>query len=48
MSVNILGRFAEKKSLVGKSLNIGSLVLKKKHCFSAWVSTLNMGLINKG
>ena len=27
--------------------NTGRLVLKK-NCFSAWVSTLNMGLINKG
>ena len=27
---------------------IGRLVLKKKTCFSAGASTLNMGLINKG
>ena len=29
------------------SVLFGRLVLKKK-CFSAWASTLNMGLINKG
>ena len=29
-------------------LNTRRLVLKKKTVFSAWASTLNMGLINKG